>query len=428
MNRGLLLGIAVWALGACTPKAEVPASALDVGWIPMLLDDPTQFSRITDGEHRQDWVLFHQGNWITAAHTLPAGPARARAALEAYLLQRDLAALEAVLWARLADTWARRAGLPPGSALPVLAAVSAGAQGDKAAEAAWLDRAGTPTDPDVARIAEQMRAGGVSAIEADVGPGACLKGRVLGLEWEDRFKEEACAVRPLITEQGPSGPRVFYNPIVYFSAMRESEKYLDTVGGLGALTSGDLLQGLIFSGWWSEADRAADLRDPTDLHPGARGPSWATLPPPAEPTADAARERVASLDAQLDPWTRARTERADPQARELLEQLDLVGVYRSALLLGWARDALRAQHPEAALVYAQQAQDLSAPRALTPRNTAGLYVVLARAWLQVGHVREALDALSQLHDAGFPMDGLVETLSDLAVLEGLGRLGDSKEN
>ena len=31
MNRGLLLGIAVWALGACTPKAEVPASALDVG-------------------------------------------------------------------------------------------------------------------------------------------------------------------------------------------------------------------------------------------------------------------------------------------------------------------------------------------------------------------------------------------------------------
>ena len=62
-------------------------------------------------------------------------------------------------------------------------------------------------------------------------------------------------------------------------------------------------------------------------------------------------------------------------------------------------------------------------------NLPGLYAVQATAQLRSGHVREALDSLHVL--TGPPLSeahGVDEIVGDLAILRGLDRQGDSKEN
>jgi len=61
-------------------------------------------------------------------------------------------------------------------------------------------------------------------------------------------------------------------------------------------------------------------------------------------------------------------------------------------------------------------------------NPPTLFAVSAAANLRTGRTREALDALEVLVGAYPEIKGLDETVGDLAVLQGLDRAGDSREN
>ena len=93
-----------------------------------------------------------------------------------------------------------------------------------------------------------------------------------------------------------------------------------------------------------------------------------------------------------------------------------------------ADEALNQGHPKQAVVLVQYAMDLNAPRTLGPVNGPTHFAVLAQAHLESGHTREALDALEVLARSYPEAVGADEILGDLAILEGLDRQGDSKEN
>jgi hypothetical protein len=57
-----------------------------------------------------------------------------------------------------------------------------------------------------------------------------------------------------------------------------------------------------------------------------------------------------------------------------------------------------------------------------------LQAILIEAQLRTGHTREALDCIQPLLAAYPAATGLNEVLGDLAILQGLDRYGDSKEN
>jgi len=177
----------------------------------------------------------------------------------------------------------------------------------------------------------------------------------------------------------------------------------------------------VFSSAWSEADAGKPV-----------GPTLTALGLSADLGAqddsEAARLWVRALDQHLDAWQARRAETASPEAQELLDGLQLVAIYRSRLLLDRAREALKAEHPRQALAFAQLALDVEHARSIGPLNPPGLFAVLALANLETGRTREALDALEVLSASDPRVRGLDETLGDLAVLEGIGRDGDSKEN
>ena len=61
-------------------------------------------------------------------------------------------------------------------------------------------------------------------------------------------------------------------------------------------------------------------------------------------------------------------------------------------------------------------------------NAPALYVLLAEARLKTGRTRQALDALEPLTARVPTVASAKELVGDLAVLESMGRVGDSKEN
>jgi hypothetical protein len=102
--------------------------------------------------------------------------------------------------------------------------------------------------------------------------------------------------------------------------------------------------------------------------------------------------------------------------------------YQSRVLLAWARQALDQNRPHEALAFAQIAIDVERSREITPVNAPGIFAVLAEADLRTGRTRESLDALEVLSSRFPEVEGLDETIGDLAILQGLDRHGDSKEN
>ena len=178
----------------------------------------------------------------------------------------------------------------------------------------------------------------------------------------------------------------------------------------------------------SETGRAAEA--PGTL--GASGTALASLglepALPATDDPDWARGQVHLLDASFDAWAAGERGSAGPDGLALLDDLQLLRVFRSRVLLALARKALIADHPWQAATFAQLALDAENARSVTPVNHPGLQAVLIHAQLQTGRTREALDALQPLVALYPALTGLDEVLGDLAILQGLDRYGDSKEN
>ncbi len=163
----------------------------------------------------------------------------------------------------------------------------------------------------------------------------------------------------------------------------------------------------------------------------AFGPRWtmddARFSAPLALTATEARGQVRALDAELDSWSTVLSAQATPEGRELIGALQPIEVYRSRLLVDLARRSLADGHPEAALVLATAAQDLSRSRELSHINTPDVYAIATLARLRSGHVRASLDTFQVLEDRFSELEPLGEVLNDVAVAEQMGRVGLSAE-
>jgi hypothetical protein len=189
----------------------------------------------------------------------------------------------------------------------------------------------------------------------------------------------------------------------------------------------------VFSGTWTVADASAEWsRDPGGRTVGAEGPTLAALeldrPAGDADEAEDARAQVRLLDGFLDGWALARMPAFSEEGRAVLHDLGILPVYRAQVLLAKARTALMDGRPHQAAAFARMGLDLARPREIGPTNPAGLHVVLATALLETGRSREALDTLQVLAEAMPALEAIDSIVEDLVVLEGMGRVGDSKEN
>ena len=126
--------------------------------------------------------------------------------------------------------------------------------------------------------------------------------------------------------------------------------------------------------------------------------------------------------------TRAHLEQsASPDGLALLQQIQPLSRLRQEVLVDRARRDLRAGHVQRAYATLLLARDVT-ERGIGPANGPALYVLLAEANLRAGRTREALDALQPVVDVIPESTATREILSDLVVLEGMDRTGDSKEH
>jgi hypothetical protein len=450
---------------ACTgPPVEEPSATTtprtldEKGWIVLLADDPQIFGTLMDSGARGGWAAFHKNDYATAAQLFQDQPIpRARAYLELAIYQNDLARLSREATLRTYSLWEEKSGIPEGSALPVVAALAAAESGDDAGCAAWLKKA-KPRDPSVSALAARLETRLSDWTEPQVAEGplvACvwahLQARATG---DSLMLGEACPTGPLVTEQAADHLRTFYNPMVHGTeaavALRSAAVALRSAGADDAVATDPTssavdvdalaraageqdhaLDALLFSPWWTREDVIHDVEDDPSLRTaGAQGPTLQVLgvhgPVPKEESIEWARGRARTLSTQLDRWEKAELPKGD--GLQLIDELQIVRQYEGKVLLAWARGALDEGRPHEALTFAQMALDAEKSREITPVNGPGLYAVLAEADLRTGRTRESLDALEVLTTRFPEVEGLDETVGDLAILQGLDRQGDSKEN
>ncbi len=406
------------------------AAVLDRSWVAELARDPSRFSELV-GPERAGWILLHR-NALEQARSAGGAPGE-RARQELADLHAALARLSGRAWINVLNAWSERSGLPGGSAITWfggLAALELGLD-DQAVE--WLTEA---QDADSAPVREAATAL-LKTLSLDRPLPPDLSNPLItrfNLHVEARRTGDVAdllelADEPLWSEKGNGDTRrTFYDPQLHWTLARAWSQ--------ASPAPLDDLQALLFSGCIDAADLQAERqRLAQGGQPDARcatAPSWSALEVASRPgpTDDpqAARDRVRRMDELIANWKKGLLASVDPTGQELVQNLALVEILRSRALLAQARHALEADHPAEAAALAQLAMDMGSPRTVSPLNPPLLYATLAEANLDLGHTREALDSLQVLSTA-FPLAREVdEIVGDLAILQGLDRQGDSKEN
>lgn len=411
--RSLLL-LAV--LSGCSQPAQdvkttepVASSGRDVGWVAVPVLQPERFEALVGESPREGWVALHAGDYAGAWAAFGDGPeaarGRARTALAQAQVHGELQAASELAWARWIAGQRERTGFPEDSPADAFLAWSQGEDLD-GAPAALTER-------------WTLHQQAVSA-----GPDALL----------------AVAAEPVMVEPADGFERKWFDPGLH-GTLAESwaaraAGALGTTAEPAALATAlvgeqpDLATSL-FAPW---PDGATLLANPGLLswsEPVAL-PAWEPLgvdaPLPEDGALEAAREQVRALDAALDAWKEELANRATPDGRALLLDLGLAERYRTSWLVARSREALAADRPLVALAYAERALDAEHAREVGPTSPPEVFAVLAHARLAQGHTREALDALAALSERYPETLGLSEVIGNLAVLEGVDRRGDSKEN
>ncbi|MEL6350084.1 MAG: hypothetical protein AAFV53_43695, partial [Myxococcota bacterium] len=322
-------------LAACTGVSEPNAPTngpLSAGWAPTIIEDPARFAQLLGSSPREGWIALHGGDFKSAADT--TGAPRRRALDELSDLENELSVLAQLSWQQTYTTWADRAGIPEGSAVPVIAALAAFDANDEAAAKAWLESGKSYTDPDIAAVAKQLQSGGLAAVESGSALADCvvahrdLRAAAIDLD----ALTMACPAGPMVREDGGEHTRELFDPLIYGtlrSAYQQSVADTPAPSGLGAV---------VFSGDWTEADARSD---------GPWTPTITALGvmPLPEDDPESARAQVRKLDAALQDWTAATGRSAGEDGAALLNDLNLVGHFRSRALLTAARGELRAGHP-----------------------------------------------------------------------------------
>lgn len=381
--------VLVATLLSCTSSSpSVDSPGPPAGWVTTLAREPTRFAALVEADgDRAAWAALHRGEPHEALQA--AGTVGHRARLAAEQNARDVDRVVVRAWPRLGSAWDERGGIPPQSALPRLVA---DALGDIPAAAAWRERAA-----------------GVSLSPTEQ---ACATARERALSAGDPSLLAPCRGVQRAEASG-AAQRQLYDPLL---ARSRAQALAAMDARQPPSPSSDPLAATLFSSTWGPCPEGAP-----GCHEGWLG--VATLPT----TADDARAELRRLDQALNAALADLRPGLEPAGAELLDGLRLDAVFRARHLTARARACLDAGHPAAALVFAQAARDLEAPREIGPASPPAAFALSAAASLDLGRTRAALDALRVLADHDPTAQGAAETVALLAVVESLSRAGDSKE-
>ena len=403
MARVLSVGL----LAACTttaPDEDALTETPDLGWATTIVEEPETFSTLMEETSRDGWVAVHRHDYGAAWGHFRSGAPSPEATASAYVPHQDVYAdlqrVSTLATERLVTTWRQRGTLGDDTAAGL---VLAGARACGMQAEATV--ASSPR-----RLDATVDAGVISGLsEEDAKVVRAIAG------WDDRGWDEVgsphlalvdgSGVQSLL-ERAESGTEVrrWSHPCRPYQGL-----YTVNKGG-GPVPDGSTLAGTLFSARGVDVTRLG-------LPDGV----------PDTDDAQAAKEEVRAMDAILDA-TRARLEKtADPDGLALLQQLEPLARLRQEVLVERARRDLRAGHTQRAYATLLLARDVT-ERGIGVANGPALFALLAEANLRAGRSREALDALQPLVAVLPEAAATREIVSDLVVLEGMDRTGDSKEH
>lgn len=423
---GLLVMLATGCSGS-EPVTTLPTGDGPVDWIVEVVRDPAAFTALMESTGRDGWVALH-GNDLAGARIGFSGDspaqarARARAEWELALLYEDLSRAEDQAMFTFLSSWAARE-LPATDGLTTIAAQWRGCDG--------LSEVGVD-NPDKLPALFHADAGAQDVLDER----AVLHERAAG---GDVGALLAAVSKPMVVEREETFERTFYDACVYRTLHETWEQTAaatvnadDWRGTARAWTGDSGLEGRMFAPWLTSADlehQIAALAHAGTL--GATQPSLASFGVSTETSVqddvEVAREDVRALDAAIDARNKALLAEASDDGKALLTDLALHHRFRQEWIAARARKALLEDRPHQAMAYLELARDVS-ERGVGPTNTPSVLALYAEAQIRLGRTREALDVLSTLEETHPEVVALRELTSDLAVLQGLDRQGDSKEN
>ncbi|MFT5461034.1 MAG: hypothetical protein ACI9K2_007556 [Myxococcota bacterium] len=425
------------AAASATPvDAPAPAPVLDLsshGWLSHAVWAPAEFQALVDAD-REGWIALHANDYETAAKRLETPTSRARAEWMLATLHRDLTRLTGFAVETFFAEWDARTGLPEDSAATMIATLGSFCA-ESGALSGWASRC--KSDSPGFDMAQEIARGRAPWDHESMD----VYGKRMALHRKARTAGNveplvASSVVPLVREPVGDFERLFYDPCLHRTlADYWQNRYTQSLDGdgWGSMSSfADLgLAGNIFSPWLLPEDFRAEMRVATSAGVvGARAPSLRRLGVGTNPHAGddpvSARQEVASLDSGLADWRADLEANATPEGLAILTDLRLVERFRQEWLTTRARYALLEDRPRQALAYLNAARD-NGDLMVGPANSPILWALLAEAQLRNGRAREALDALHVLSGEHPEVLGLREVVGSLAVLRGLDRTGDSKE-
>jgi hypothetical protein len=432
----LSLSLAVATAVACGSDSTTEVVDLPTGYegstIDILVRNPAIFqSEIQDS--RAGWVAFHNGNLAEAVSldgeefSNPKG----RAAAELAALHFRLAQVQSEALISLAES---QENIGRATALPLFAHIAQLEMTDSGftstGDSTWLSASIESTLPEVAEAATLLSAQGLEE-SGQMNPFTARylrhqRERTAGQTDSNPDAQADVVVAPLWELESIR----LYDPQTHFTLAHIYQMEAERLRSSG-------LSAALFSPCPNSETASGASRESQALRLGAPcadqlthigvDTELITAMIDGEDDLQSARTLVHRVDEILDEWSNAAAHTASPDGVALLTSLSLVESFRAKLLVSLAGDLLNQGRPHQALAVAQATLDITNPRSVSVTNPALLFAVLAHAQLRTGHTREALDALEVLSQIFPSVITVDETVGDLAVVEGLHRLGDSKE-
>jgi hypothetical protein len=463
LARVTACAIAVAGLGGVSVGCGGGAPAAPtLGWLDRLADRPDELGALFEATPRDAWIAWHEHRYADAWSALGAtsSVAASRAALDEALVHHDLAAVTREATLSLVDGWR---ALPPDSHARLVAWLAAPpeARPARAAELPEAVRAWTAGGPAPAWLApvvqrwidaERPLTGDAGGSAFDLRwsgePTRALAEPMLvdadGHRWWDPMSEaalaEGWAARARTGppddpwNQGGDGLAAWL-----FSPWLDAGDLAVAVASARAacapiapLTRADACEAAVLLSANPAPDRISPFVDPAVPPPsttpsatagGAVSTSTGGVRPEDAARAEARRVQQRGAREALSRWTLAL---ADRPGAAVVTDLQLADRLRQRWAVDRARAELDAGHCAAAQALLEPAMDVTS-RGVGPSNAPSLFAVLARARLMCGRSREALDALRVLADARPHARAAYEVVADLAVLRGIHRAGDSRE-
>jgi hypothetical protein len=427
---------------------EVTLDLEKYGWLSRIAWEPESFAEAME-TGREGWIAFHQNDFQAAAKAFPKEEniGKSRAGWQLAIMYGDLNRYTGQVYERYYAAWSSRVELPKDSTAPIFASLAAHCTGstrlrgwfskvdDKMAGADLIEAIEMGSQPWVltgSRPLVKRMAAHAEARKGNLSP-------LLDSATTPLFTEEATAEQKGGGD-GATFERVYYDPCLassfhahwtlYAAKQLGGTEWTATVRGWTRPSA--LLRATLFAPWLDKVDLDGGLMIVDEAgEMGALNPSLRRMGVGIDPhhsdDVEAAREEVRSLDAGLDVWGEDLMTNAPDEGRALLTDLGILSHFRQEWLITRARLALLQGRPKQALAYLELGRDVTANE-VGLQNNPQIYALLAETHLTLGHTREALDALEILSVAHPEVAALKEVTGDLAVLETLDSLGDSKEN